>query len=217
MELGDLWLARAREIAANSRYIDRTESAFNYATKNYTHEEQMARDGVDLEPNIPYAYARLAYVQMHQGKNDVARENFEKAYQMTGYGNSGQIPWALVGSLGGLLYLYRIDGDTEAFDSFVKRAEPTVKEVLDGGTSSDSYLGAAFYYGAKGDRISAIYNLQKAADTGLSTPLVLELGVEFRDIRDMPEFQALLKRVKERQAEERKAMLADPLVNISGS
>ncbi len=217
IELGDLWIDRARAIAANSRYIGVAESALNYATLNYAQEEKMARDGVDLEPNIPFAYSRLAYVQMHQGKNNVARENFEKAYEMTGYEDSGQIPWTLVGSLGGLLYLYRTDGDTEAFDSFVQRAEPTVKEVLAGGTSSDSYLGAAFYYGAKGDRISAIYNLQKAVDTGLSQPLFLEIGVEFRDIRDMPEFQALLKTVKDRQAEERQAMLANNVINISGS
>jgi hypothetical protein len=65
----------------------------------------------------------------------------------------------------------------------------------------------AAYYALAGERIRALYTLQQAADNGYSVPYDLETPF-FDELKDNPDFQAILDQVKASQAAMREKVLA---------
>jgi hypothetical protein len=71
----------------------------------------------------------------------------------------------------------------------------------------ESQPSRAAYYVLAGERIRALYTLQQAADKGFAVPAALETPF-FAELKDNPDFQAILDQVRANQAAMREKVLA---------
>ena len=76
----------------------------------------------------------------------------------------------------------------------------------------DAQQNRAAYYALAGERIRALYTLQKAADNGYSVPHDLETPF-FDELKNNPDFQLILKQVRDNPvAMKAKVMALDELL-----
>lgn len=209
---GEQWLERTRQVNPNSRYLldatfDRLMTDRQYAELTKLMRDAWFREGTEGN------YFRLGSALMLEGKPaesyTVLKESLGKYPYDPATGNASL-------SFDGALWLIlaaRVAGDEVLANELLAKVGIQVSNAVEQRYYEMHHqASSAAYYALAGERIKALYTLQDAAEKGFAVPSELETPF-FDELKDNPDFQAILQQVRDNQAGMRNTVLA--LDNLS--
>jgi len=211
-DAGEQWLERTRQVNPNSRYLvlatyDQFRVNREYDTLTAFMRETWMKEATEAN------YSRLGSALMLEGKPAESYEVLKESLQKHPYEpETGNISLGMNGALW-LVLAARAVGDEALANELLDKVGIQVRNAVEKRyyVLSNQALSAA-YYAIEGERIRALFTLQQAAENGFAVPSDLETPF-FDEMKDKPDFQAILQQVRDNQAMMRGKVLA--LDNLS--
>lgn len=175
-------------ISELDKYIERyPDSYFGYYRRGWFKDEANDVDGaiedytmsITLEPRYAYAYCGRGRFYDEQGKPELARADFQKVIELDTIPDPGSSCAQYA-----FYFLGQRDKAVEFMDSIIAKNEDR------GG----SYYDAACLYSIMGEKDTAMSYLTKAFENGYRRIAHTNADHDLDNIREMPEYKALLER-----------------------
>ncbi len=213
-DIGEMWLERTRIISPESPYVRNAERIRNYAAGDIEREIRMAREVLRREPDVADRHARLAWALLVAGDLAGAQSSFEKELDLVGWETGMPLDNRMLDDVLALAFVESQIGDPESARQLAESVTPQLDKmsIEKRRMLPRDYIHHVRYHAVSGDRIAAMYHLQKAVDAGWCHPVLLRLDPQLDGIRDMPEFDTVFAQVEECSARQRELLLANPRV-----
>ncbi len=204
---GEQWLERTRQVNPDSRYL-----LFAAYQRLFTQRQFGALTELMFAAWMREAtegnYLGLGSALMLEGKAAESYEMLKESLEKYPYDpETGNVSLSTEGALW-MILAARAEGDDALASDLLGKAGIQVSNAIEQRyyILSNQSLRAA-YFALAGERISALYTLQQAADKGYAVPSDLELPF-FDEFKDNPDFQAIMEQVRANQAAMREKVLA---------
>ena len=175
-------------IAELDNYIEKNpDNYFGYYYRGWCKEESKDIEGaiedytmsITLEPQYAYAYMGRGKFYKNQGKEDLAKADFEKVIELD------TVPDP---DLSCAHYAYYYLGQKDKAIEFMD------KLIAKDSDASGCYYDAACLYSIMGEKEKAIDFLKKSLEYGFNRFAHIKVDDELDNIREMPEFKELLEK-----------------------
>lgn len=204
---GEQWLEQTREVNPDSRYLLMAGYERLLAKKQYRELSAFTR-AAWMREATEGNYLGLGAALLLDGKpaetydvlkESLARYPFDPA--------TGNVSFSTAGALWLILAARAVGDDALAGDLLAKVGIQIGNAIEQRYYVLAAQQSRAAYYALAGERIRALYTLQQAADNGFAVPHALETPF-FDDLKNNPDFQAILKQVRANQAAMKDKVLA---------
>lgn len=173
-------------IAELDRYVAlNPDDHYGYYRRGWFKDEANDVDGaiedytmsITLEPKYAYAYCGRGRFYNEQGKKDLAKADFEKVIELDTEPDPGSSCAHYA-----FFFLGQKDKAVEFMDSLISKKEDR----------AGTYYDAACLYSIMDEKDKAMYYLKKAFEQGYRRIAHTQADHDLDNIRDMPEYKALL-------------------------
>jgi hypothetical protein len=204
---GEQWLDQARQVNPDSRYLLSAAYQQFLAQREFGALTELMRDAWMREATEGN-YLGLGSALLLDGEPaeayDVLKESLAK-YPFDP--ETGDVSFSTESALWLALAARAVGDDALASDLLSKVRVQISNAIEQRYYLLDSQQSRAAYYALAGERIRALYTLQQAADNGFAVPHDLETPF-FDELKNNPDFQAILGQVRENQARIKEKVLA---------
>ncbi len=206
-DAGEQWLNKVREVNPDSRYLLIASSERFLAIKQYSELTVFMR-AAWMREATEGNYVGLGAALMLAGKPAESYEVLKESLAKYSFDpETGNVSFGTESALWLILAARAVGDDTLAGDLLSKVGIQIGNVIEHRYYVLESQPSRAAYYALAGERIRALYTLQQAAENGYSVPYDLETPF-FDGLKDNPDFQAILVRVRANQAAMREKVLA---------
>ena len=206
-DVGEQWLERTRQVNPDSRYLLFAAYQRFLMRRQFGALTELMRDAWMREATEGN-YLGLGSALMLDGKPAEAYKLLKESLEKFPYEpETGNVSFSIDGALW-LILAARSAGDDALASELLGKAGVQISNAIE----QRYYVLAnqaspAAYYALAGDRIRALYTLQQAAENGFAVPADFETPF-FDELKDNPDFRAILDQVRDNQAAMREKVLA---------